>query len=53
MRNGNRLSLSSRDAPSAANAGCPTTRIVGAYSDTDDELVFFCPECADREFEGS
>jgi hypothetical protein len=21
-----------------------------AYFDTDDELVFFCPECADRQF---
>jgi hypothetical protein len=21
-----------------------------AYLDTDDELVFFCPECAEREF---
>ena len=21
------------------------------YFDTDDELVFFCPECAEREFE--
>lgn len=22
----------------------------GAYLDTDSELVFYCPECADREF---
>jgi hypothetical protein len=22
-----------------------------AYFDTDDELVFYCPECAEREFE--
>jgi hypothetical protein len=22
-----------------------------AYFDTDDELVFFCPECAEREFD--
>lgn len=21
-----------------------------AYLDTDDELVFYCPECAEREF---
>ena len=21
-----------------------------AYFDTDDELVFYCPECAEREF---
>jgi hypothetical protein len=21
-----------------------------AHFDTDDELVFFCPECAEREF---
>ncbi len=21
-----------------------------AYLDTDDQLVFFCPECAEREF---
>jgi hypothetical protein len=21
-----------------------------AYVDTDDELVFFCPECTEREF---
>jgi hypothetical protein len=21
-----------------------------AYLDTDSELVFYCPECADREF---
>ena len=22
-----------------------------AYLDTDDELVFYCPECAEREFD--
>jgi hypothetical protein len=22
-----------------------------AYLDTDDELVFYCPDCAEREFE--
>jgi hypothetical protein len=22
-----------------------------AYFDTDDELVFYCPECAEREFD--
>jgi hypothetical protein len=21
-----------------------------AYFDTDDDLVFFCPECAERQF---
>ena len=24
-----------------------------AYLDTDDELVFYCPECAEREFKDS
>ena len=23
-----------------------------AYFDTDDELVFYCPDCAEREFDG-
>jgi hypothetical protein len=23
-----------------------------AFLDTDDELVFYCPECAEREFDG-
>jgi hypothetical protein len=23
-----------------------------AHFDTEDELVFFCPECAEREFDG-
>jgi hypothetical protein len=24
-----------------------------AYLDTDDELVFYCPECAECEFDGA
>jgi RNase P subunit RPR2 len=23
-----------------------------AYLDTDSEIVFYCPECAEREFDG-
>jgi hypothetical protein len=39
------------DAPNAATFGYQETMSVGAPTlNPDDELVFYCPECAEHEF---
>ena len=38
-------------APSAARSGCRSTMTAGAPTlDTEDDIVFYCPNCAEREF---
>ena len=50
-RVGMKQSPSSRSAPSATGSGCPPDRDRWkAYLDTDDDVVMYCPECAQREF---